>query len=262
MELVILLVCLAASTAGAVAGFGGGIIIKPVLDLMGVLPVSTVSFLSACTVLSMAVVSLARTRASPVKLQLRISTPLAIGAIIGGVVGKGLFELLSAAAANERVLGAIQSVCLLILMILVFLYVLNKDKMPSYHLENIVSIVTIGAALGLISSFLGIGGGPYNLAVLFFFFSMDAKTAAKNSIYIILFSQIASIVTAVAGHSVPEFTWLSLALMIAGGVGGALLGAAVSRRISIGGVEKLLRVLMVAILCIDLYNVLKFTMLV
>ena len=42
--------------------------------------------------------------------------------------------------------------------------------------------------LGILSSFLGIGGGPINLVVLFFFFSMDTKTAAQNSLYTILFS--------------------------------------------------------------------------
>ncbi|MEI3183290.1 MAG: sulfite exporter TauE/SafE family protein [Lachnospiraceae bacterium] len=38
------------------------------------------------------------------------------------------------------------------------------------------------------SSFLGIGGGPINLVVLLYFFSMDTKAAAQNSLYIILFS--------------------------------------------------------------------------
>ena len=37
-------VCLVASTVGAVAGYGGGVIIKPVLDALGIMPVSTISF--------------------------------------------------------------------------------------------------------------------------------------------------------------------------------------------------------------------------
>ena len=56
------------------------------------------------------------------------------------------------------------------------------------------------------SSFLGIGGGPINLVVLFYFFSMETKTAAQNSLYIILFSQITSLLTTLITHSVPEFT--------------------------------------------------------
>ena len=70
------------------------------------------------------------------------------------------------------------------------------------------------------SSFLGIGGGPINLVVLFYFFSMETKTAAQNSLYIILFSQITSLLTTLITHSVPEFTLPALVLMIAGGIGG------------------------------------------
>ena len=48
-----LLICLAASALGAICGIGGGVIIKPVLDSLGIYSVSTVNFLSGCTVLSM-----------------------------------------------------------------------------------------------------------------------------------------------------------------------------------------------------------------
>ena len=41
-----------ASIAGAICGIGGGVIIKPALDLLGWASVSTISFLSGCTVLS------------------------------------------------------------------------------------------------------------------------------------------------------------------------------------------------------------------
>lgn len=42
-----------ASIAGAICGIGGGVIIKPVLDMLGLASVATISFLSGCTVLSM-----------------------------------------------------------------------------------------------------------------------------------------------------------------------------------------------------------------
>ena len=52
-NLLYLLVSFLASVAGAICGIGGGVIIKPVLDLCGLASVSTISFLSGCTVLSM-----------------------------------------------------------------------------------------------------------------------------------------------------------------------------------------------------------------
>lgn len=259
--LILFLVCILASSIGAVVGAGGGVIIKPVLDMIGLLPVSTVSFCSGCTVLGMSVCSLIRNRNDGVKLQLKMSTALAIGAVGGGLVGKWMFEMVRSGFGNERMLGAIQAIFLTIITIGVFLYVCNKDKLPSKHVDNFFVAILIGVFLGVISSFLGIGGGTSNVAVLFFFFSMEAKEAAKNSLYIIIFSQISSIVSAIATASVPDFTWLNLCFMVAGGISGALVGAAISKRVDNKGVEKILKILLLVIIAMDFYNVLKYTIL-
>lgn len=261
IPVILFLVCIIASSVGAIVGAGGGVIIKPVLDMIGILPVSTVSFCSGCTVLGMSICSLIKNRKDGVKLQIKTSTALAIGAVLGGLIGKWLFELVKNGFAEERVLGAVQAVCLTVITFGVFLYVCNKDKLPSKHIDNLGVSVIIGIFLGIISSFLGIGGGTSNVAVLFFFFSMEAKEAAKNSLYIIIFSQISSIVTAVVTGSVPDFTWLNLLCMMSGGIGGALIGAAISKRIDNQGVEKILKVLLLIIVAMDFYNVLKYTIL-
>lgn len=209
-------VCLVASTVGAVAGYGGGVIIKPVLDALGIMPVSTISFLSGCTVLSMSVASLLRSRGNGVQLRLKTTTPLAIGAAIGGLLGKYLFELVKS-GSDEAVLGLVQSFFLLLTTVGVFVYTIKKDRLPSYQLDNLPVCLLVGLALGVVSAFLGIGGGPLNVALLFFFFSMEAKEAAKNSIFIILFSQTASLISALVQGSVPDFAWPDLLSMMAGG---------------------------------------------
>ena len=259
--MILFIVCILASSIGAVVGAGGGVIIKPVLDMIGLLPVSTVSFCSGCTVLGMSVCSLIRNRNDGVKLEIKMSTALAIGAVAGGLVGKWMFELVRNGFGDERMLGAIQAIFLTIITIGVFLYVCNKDKLPSKHVDNFFVAIIIGVFLGIISSFLGIGGGTSNVAVLFFFFSMEAKQAAKNSLYIIIFSQISSIISAVATGSVPDFTWMNLIFMVAGGISGALVGAAISKRVDNKGVEKILKVLLLVIIAMDFYNVLKYTIL-
>ena len=259
--ILLLIICMLASSVGAIVGAGGGVIIKPVLDMLGLLPVSTVSFCSGCTVLGMSVCSLIRNRKDGVKLQVKTSTALAIGAVAGGLIGKWLFETVKSGFGNERVLGAIQATALTIITIGVFVYVCNKDKLPSKQIDNLFVTIVIGVFLGIISSFLGIGGGTSNVAVLFFFFSMEAKEAAKNSLYIIIFSQVASIITAIMTQSVPIFKVIDLLSMMAGGIGGALIGAATSKRIDNKGVEKILKGLLIVIIMIDFYNVLKFTIL-
>lgn len=254
------LICLAASTVGAIAGFGGGVIIKPVFDMLGLMPVATVSFMSGCTVLAMSVSSLIRTRNSPIKLDLRVSTPLAVGAAAGGLLGKWIFELVRSGFPDQNALGAIQSACLTLMNILVFVYICKKGSRPSMRVKRPAVTLVIGMTLGLVSSFLGIGGGPINIAALFFFFSMDAKMAAKNSIYVIMFSQAASILSTIAGGNVPDFAWLDLLFMAAGGIGGAVLGAAASKRMNARHVEILLRVLVLAVTGISLYNTVRFVM--
>ena len=251
-------ICLIASTVGSIVGAGGGVIIKPVLDMIGILPVSTVSFCSGCTVLVMAVCSLLRNRKNGAKLEVRTSTVLAIGAVLGGLVGKWLFEQVRNGFGSEQLLGAIQSVALTVITIGVFLYVCNKDKLPSMHVKNPIGTAVIGIFLGVISSFLGIGGGTSNVAVLFFFFSMEAKQAAKNSLYIIVFSQISSILTAAITNTVPTFAWLHLISMMLGGVLSAFVGSAISKRIDNKGVEKVLKILLIIIILIDFYNTVKY----
>lgn len=258
LVVILFVVCLLASSVGAVVGAGGGVIIKPVLDMIGVLPVSTVSFCSGCTVLGMSVCSLIRTRKNGVKLQVRTSTALAIGAVFGGLIGKWLFDLVRTTFRNENVLGAIQAICLAIVTIGVLVYVCKKDTLPSKNVKNMGAIIFIGLFLGLISAFLGIGGGPANVAVLFFFFSMDAKEAAKNSLYIIIFSQLSSVISAVATASVPAFEWHQLIGMVLGGVSGGLVGAYISSKIDNKGVEKILKWMMVLIIALCIYNAVKY----
>lgn len=259
MAVILFIICLLASTFGAIAGFGGGVIIKPVLDALGLLEVSTVSFLSGCTVLAMSVSSLIRNRNDGVKLKVKTSTPLAIGAAAGGIIGKFLFQIVKDSFGNENVLGLIQAIVLIIVTIISYLYMCKKDSMKSYNVTSIISCAIIGAVLGIISSFLGIGGGPCNIAVLFFFFSMNAKEAAKNSIYVIMFSQIASISNTIIDGSVPSFQIISLIFMALGGVGGAIIGGIYSKKLDNKSVEKIVKILLFVIIIINIYNIIKFS---
>ena len=124
-------VCFIASSVGAVVGAGGGVIIKPLLDMVGILPVSTVSFCSGCTVLAMSVCSLIRTRNNGVQLKIKTSTALAVGAVVGGLLGQILFDLVRKSFGNESVLGAIQATCLTIMTVGVLLYVIINVRVSS-----------------------------------------------------------------------------------------------------------------------------------
>ena len=48
-------------------------------------------------------------------IDMKTGTPLAIGAAIGGVVGKSMFQALSDMFVNKDMVGAVQAGCLLII---------------------------------------------------------------------------------------------------------------------------------------------------
>lgn len=113
INLLALIVCFFASVIGAICGIGGGVIIKPVLDSVGILDVTAISFLSGCTVLSMTTYSVLKNRCSGTShISARSMLPLAIGASIGGVAGRELFSYVKLVSGNNEKVGAVQAFCL------------------------------------------------------------------------------------------------------------------------------------------------------
>ena len=257
MVILFLIVSFLSSIVGAICGIGGGVVIKPVLDMLRMGEVSTINFLSGCTVLSMSLYSVGKAlKSGDSKVEMSTGTPLAIGAAVGGVTGKYLFSAIKAMFENGAMVGGVQAVCLGIITVGTLLYTIFKSRVKTLRVTNKVVCLVIGLLLGIMSSFLGIGGGPINLVVLGYFFSMDTKTAAANSLYIILFSQMASLIaTLISG--VPEFRILALILMVAGGIGGGIVGRKLNKKMDNRAVDKLFIGLMVLIVGICVYNAVR-----
>lgn len=257
MSLVYFLVAFLSSIVGAICGIGGGVVIKPVLDLFQLGAVSTINFLSGCTVLSMSLYSVGKAMINrDSKVDMATGTPLAIGAALGGVAGKELFGLIKSMFANGEMVGGVQAIALGIITIGTLLYTVKKSQIHTIQIKNRLFCTVVGLLLGIMSSFLGIGGGPINLVVLGYLFSMDSKTAAANSLYIILFSQLASFVsTLITG--LPAFDPLVLALMVAGGIGGGIVGRTLNKRMDNRAVDKLFICLMSLIIAICVFNTWK-----
>lgn len=259
LYIIFAVVSFSASVAGAICGIGGGVLIKPLLDAFGVLSVASISFLSGCTVLSMSCYSVGKAKLSGESLvDLKTGTPLAIGAAIGGVAGKMMFQFLSILSPDKDKVGAIQAICLLLITFGTLIYTINKEKIHTHRVTSPAACILIGLVLGICSSFLGIGGGPINLVVLFYFFSMDTKTAAQNSLYIILFSQITSLINTLVTRTVPEFSFILLALMVLCGIMGGVTGRIVNKKIGAGTVNRLFIGLMILIMLICVYNIYQF----
>lgn len=260
MGFIIFAVCLCASTIGGICGIGGGVIIKPVLDALGLMSVSAISFLSGISAMMMAAISVFRQRKLHL-VEVRTGSLLAVGSIVGGIAGYSLFQAIRAAAQQDALVGMVQAILLGLVTLLTLVYsAFLRSRLRSYEVKAPAACIAIGCLMGLLSSFLGIGGGPINLAILYFAFSMTTKKAAANSLYIILCSQLANLVTYLVRGTVPAFPWPYLLIMAAAGFLGGMLGTRINRRISEKTTERLFSGLLAVIVLICVYNALRFAL--
>lgn len=259
VNVIFILVSFLASVIGCICGIGGGVIIKPVLDAFGIYSVSTISFMSGCIVLSMTAYSVIKAQvAHESVIEKGVSTYLGIGAAIGGVAGKTLFDLVKSMSGNADTVGAVQAAALFAVTLGTAVYTVNKGRISTHRLKNPAGCALIGLCLGLMSAFLGIGGGPINLVVLYFFFSMETKTAAQNSLYIILLSQLASLIFTLVRRNVPDFPPVLFACMVVCGILGGVVGRRINKRIDSAMVNKLFLGLLVVIMGVCVYNFIQF----
>ena len=139
-------------------------------------------------------------------------------------------------------------------------YTIRKKNIKSLKIKSAPASLIIGSALGILSSFLGIGGGPFNLAVLFYFFSMETKDAVQNSLFIILFSQITSLIYMIACGKIPSVNIGMLLAMAAGGLAGGVFGKRIGKQLDGKTTEKLLVFIMMLIIIICIYNSIRYTL--
>lgn len=236
------------------AGLGGGVIIKPVLDVLGDYNLSTIGILSSFTVFSMAVVSITRQIKYKVKIEIKKTVLIGIGSIIGGVLGdRILANILN--IVNEGLVTIIQNSMLAIILLLVFIYMNNRHKYKSYKVENKIFCILIGMGLGIISSFLNIGGGPINVCVLTIFFSMETKEAAINSVITILFSQGAKLINTATTVGFAEFDLSMLPFMIIGGIIGGLVGSKFNKSLNSKVILKVFNAVVISLVLLNITNI-------
>ena len=183
----------------------------------------------------------------------RFSLSSKVGSAAGGVTGKLLFDLL-----GGHTLGLFQSLFLCLIIAGLLLYLKVKKRLKARDLRRGAHCLLLGFVLGLVSAFLGIGGGPLNLAALTYFLNMDNKKAALYSIYIILFSQTASLLLTMIRGNVPIFHMSLLVCVICGGIGGGFAGSAIGKRLSQQAVGGFYAGLLVIVLVITLENFVSY----
>ena len=246
-------VILVATTLGAFVGLGGGVIIKPVLDFIGKEPRMQVDFLSAAAVFTMSVVSTGKCIKRKQKIDVGIILFIAAGSVTGGWLGSAVMDYIGTFIAQQTI-RCIQAFTLAILLTAVSICV-SKNSF-SFNIKNKLAILFVGLVLGFIASFLGIGGGPINVAVLALFFSMNVKDSAVYSVAIIFFSQLSKLITifATAGFESYAHQWKTLIFILPAAVIGGFIGSSLNRKFDDKLIRKVFVTVMVLLIILNVYN--------
>ncbi|MFV0395746.1 MAG: sulfite exporter TauE/SafE family protein [Coprobacillaceae bacterium] len=247
MILIYSIVIFIATFLGALAGLGGGVIIKPVLDLINYHSLTNISFLSTVAVTSMAIISLIKQRNNRKNMNLKVLAIIAFASMLGGIIGNILFDY-CLAIFPETAVRNIQAVLLNGLLVFV---IISVYKHLTWKVNGVMSYIIIGLLLGTFSSFLGIGGGPINVAVFTIFLGMDVKKATLYSIATILFSQLSKLGTIALTTGFQSFDIEPLLYVIPTALLGGVFGSYYNQKLSNKQVANIFIVTMLIIICMN-----------
>ena len=231
-----LLAPLAAVATGVLVGFvmslvggGGSVLATPLLVYaVGVRSPHVAIGTSAIAVALNGGVSLAaHARAGAVKW--RCATAFAVAGVLGALVGAALGK----AFDGQKLLALFG-----ILMIVVGAAMLRERDLPEkpdVHLtresarELLPRLLPIGAAVGVLAGFFGVGGGFLIVPGLILATGMPIRNAIATSLVAIT---VFGLTTASSYAWSGLIDWPVVALLLAGGVAGAALGTAAGRRLA------------------------------
>ena len=247
------LVILGATSLGAVAGLGGGVIIKPLLDLIGYHDATAIGMYSSVAVFTMCVVSLTKQMRGGFEFDRKVVLSISLGSLAGGLLGEKIFSAATASMDNALV-KAVQAGVLALTLALILVYTLRQEQMPHWHVSSPVVVFAAGLFLGAISVFLGIGGGPLNVACMSLLFSFAMKESTVYSLATIFFSQLSKLGSNALSGALWGLDPLFALVVAVPAVAGGMIGTQVNQRVSDNAVRKVYLALLVSLLALSCYN--------
>lgn len=247
------IIIFASTIIGALVGMGGGIIIKPTLDLIGLHSVEVVGFISTCAVFAMSISSSVKHIKAKTKFDPKIVLLISAGSIAGGIIGNAIFDV-AFARFNANIVKAIQATIIGLLLIFVIIYV--NSSLKRFKIKNSLAIILVGLVLGLLSAFLGIGGGPINTAVLVLLFSFTVKESAVYSVAIIFFSQLSQLTAIFINNQFKPYLEYTPIIIIAMAISvlGGIIGSRLNRKLDEKIINRVFSITLGIVVLINAYN--------
>jgi uncharacterized protein len=235
---------------GTIIGAGGGFLLVPLL--IAIAPSYSTSMITAASLSVVCANALSGTAAYARmrRISYRSGLVLAVATVPGAVAGSYLTELIPRRVFNWIFGG-------LLVAVAVFLSVTRmrrsrsrakgparvtrgprvtdtvspRDGEPVSVSFNLWLGVGLSFAVGAFSSLVGIGGGLIHVPLLTYLFGFPIHVATATSHFVLVITALAGVITHIADGSFPR-ELPRLAILAVGVIGGAQLGAPLSRRIS------------------------------
>lgn len=158
--------------------------------------------------------------------------------VVGALVGSPLTRLVSSE-------GLLMMFGLLMLVVAVTLLWRRKQTIePASSQSHFAKAVSAGLGIGVLTGFLGVGGGFLIVPALVLFGGLDMKKAIGTSLFVIFLNCVAGLV----GHMSQEFlNWGLTAAVMALAVTGAIGGTILSHRLAAHQLQRMFAVLVLAV---------------
>jgi uncharacterized protein len=234
-------------------GVGGGFLTTPLLIFYGIPP--TVAVASATTQITGASVSGAMVHMRRGGVDMKMAGVMIVGGLFGSIVGAAMFRLLQSSGQIDVVIGLLYvlilfSIGLLMLkdslVALGYIGATPQKEAPPRHNRWVASLplrwrfyasglyispvapLALGFGAGVLTVFLGIGGGFILVPAMIYLLGMPARVVIGTSLVMIL--AVSAATTMVHSFTTRAVDIVLAALLLVGGVIGAQYGAILTTR--------------------------------
>lgn len=207
---------------GVSDGLGPATLLRPLLDAVSPLPPYSVAMLAAMATLCAALVSAFFALSQPLPLHQEELLLLALGALLGGVLGDlGAYRLM--AVIDAQAVRMLQNALLFTLIALPSIYFAALSRTLRPLALSRMFAFPVALVSGLMASFLAFGGEPLTLMLYFVLFDAENDESSAAALTVALFAMSGKLATLLIRQrfSLPNAD--VLLWMLPGALGGTLL---------------------------------------
>ena len=243
-------------STSAIAGISGGVVLRPVFDLIGYHQPIEIGFYMGVAVLTMTISSTLKQIKMGTKIKFDKVLTLATGAIVGGWIGQEMLEWM-VRYLDGNAIQMFQNI--FSILSLVFVLIATRPNAKTYQFKGIYWYVFAGLGLGTFASVMAIGGGPINVVAFTILFGITLKEATVYSITTILFTQVSRMVR--MGFEPGGFERFDMSLLwyiIPAAMIGGYVGGKLNIKFSEVQVMKVFKFVVTATILINIWNTVEF----